>query len=243
MGFPLVFTIFLSYSPYNCIGVYWSTVSHKEWLHGLTILVVIRTSDFQTVINPNSLFGYLHLCKTDGLMMTAVVGPYRHSSWDIVTRKIQENFEDGNNIALKRYQYINVSMCLVICLFIFLFLSSGQTISLRKWDFFWNPLYLPLAEVSPCGDLEWWWGEVLGLPPLISFHQCLRLILSLPSLHKLSNWLDYCNKRLKSSPITSGFSCHYFISASYTYVYLPQTLYSIRNWQRFQIQQFCLCIS
>lgn len=57
-------------------------MSHKEWLRGLTIQAVIRTSDFQTDVNPTSVFEYLHFCKTDGLMMTDVVEPNRPSSCD-----------------------------------------------------------------------------------------------------------------------------------------------------------------
>jgi hypothetical protein len=86
----------------------------------------------------------------------------------------------------------------------------------------------------------WGFGVVLGrgvrFTPLVWCHQFLRLILSLPLPFKLSDWLDYFNKSLKIPPITSGFSCHYFLNASYSYVYLPQTLYSLRNWQRFQIR-------
>jgi hypothetical protein len=67
--------------------MYWLTVSHKERLEGLTIQVIIRTSDFQTGTNPTSVFEYLHFCETDGLMMTDMFEPYRHSSCDIVTRK------------------------------------------------------------------------------------------------------------------------------------------------------------
>ena len=67
--------------------MYGLTVSHKEWLHGLTIQFVIRTSDLQTGINSTSVFDYLHFCNTDGLMMTDMVEPHRHSLRDIVTRK------------------------------------------------------------------------------------------------------------------------------------------------------------
>ena len=61
-------------------------MSHKEWLRGLTIQVVIRTSDFQTDINPISVSEHLNFCKTDGLKMNDMVEPYRHSSCDTVTR-------------------------------------------------------------------------------------------------------------------------------------------------------------
>jgi len=69
-------------------------------------------------------------------MMTDMVEPYRHSSCDIVTRTTQETFEDGNIITKKWYQNLNLSVCLVFYLFKFLFLSSGQTMSLRKCDLF-----------------------------------------------------------------------------------------------------------
>ena len=63
-------------------------MAHKVWLRGLTIQVVIRTSDFQTDVNPISVFEHLYFCKTDGLMMTDMIEPYRHSTCDISTRKI-----------------------------------------------------------------------------------------------------------------------------------------------------------
>jgi hypothetical protein len=57
-----------------------NSVAHTEWLHNLTTQVVIRTSDFQTDVNTNSVFELLHVCKADGLMMADTVEPYHHTS-------------------------------------------------------------------------------------------------------------------------------------------------------------------
>jgi len=63
---------------------------------------------------------------------------------------------------VSKFEYIYVPSNLFIYIFIPVVGSDYIPVEMRS---LLNPLYLPLAEASPCGDLEWCWGDVFSLPP------------------------------------------------------------------------------